>query len=33
MFIVFMENDCRCTKPKETQGKAVQRDTIYTVEI
>jgi hypothetical protein len=26
MLIIFIENDCRCTKPKQTQGKDVQRD-------
>jgi hypothetical protein len=30
IFIIFIENDCRCTKPKEKQGKDVQRDIIYT---
>jgi hypothetical protein len=31
MFIILIEKDCRCTKPKETQGKDVQRDITYTV--
>jgi hypothetical protein len=31
MFIIFIENDRRFTKPKETQGKNVQRDITYTV--
>ena len=31
MFIIFIENDCRRTKRKETEGKDVQRDITYTV--
>jgi len=31
MFKIFIANDCRCTKQKETQGKDVQRDITYTV--